>query len=73
MADEADIASAYTLQAVEMALAQRQQNSANVKPGAKNCKECGEEIPTARRKLGFSLCIACAEESERKKSQFIDY
>jgi RNA polymerase-binding transcription factor DksA len=69
MADDADIAFTYITNAIEAALGQRSQDP--VKPGAKFCKECGENIPTERRKLGFNLCIACAEESERRKSQFI--
>ncbi len=43
------------------------------KVGPKVCQDCGENIPDARRKLGFSLCIECAEESERRKALFADY
>lgn len=71
MADAADIANAYITDAIEAALGQRK--SAEIKPGAQFCKECDEPIPNERRALGFSLCVTCAEESERRKSQFIDY
>lgn len=43
-----------------------------VKIGAKTCKECEEKIPEARCKLGFNLCVACAEELERRKSLFAE-
>lgn len=72
MADAADIANAYITDAIEAALGQRTQQ-ASLKPGAQFCKECEDSIPAARRALGFNLCITCAEESERRKSQFADY
>jgi RNA polymerase-binding transcription factor DksA len=72
MADEADIAFAYINRAIESALGQRQQNT-EVKVGAPFCKICDEEIPPARRDLGFHLCIQCAEDNERRKAQFVDY
>jgi len=71
MADEADIANAYITHAIETALSQRLANT-TTKKGAKLCK-CGEEIPPARRELGFNLCVPCAEESEWRESQFINY
>lgn len=78
MADEADIANAYIANAItnaiEAALGQRQQNNFELKPSAQFCKECGDEIPEARRKLGnIQLCVACAEETERRKSLFANY
>lgn len=71
MADEADIAMDYIDRAIALELNKRQQNSV-VKIGAKLCKDCGEDIPLARRQLGFQLCIECAEETERRKSLFAD-
>lgn len=71
MADEADIANDYIAQAISSALNKRQQNS-NTQLVSKNCADCGEEIPIARRSLGFKLCFECAEESERRKSLFVD-
>lgn len=69
MADDADIASSYIDKAVADALSKMQQNGVP-KAGAKFCVECDEKIPDARRKLGFQLCIECAEESERRGSLF---
>lgn len=71
MADEADIASAYIDRAIAHELQKMQQNT-QVKIGAKFCKDCGETIPSARRQLGFQLCIECAEETERRKALFAD-
>ncbi len=73
MADEADIANAYITNAIEAALGSRQQRANPAKVITKECKGCGEEIPLARRQLGFPFCISCAEESERRKSLFVDY
>lgn len=73
MADEADIAALYITNAIEAALGQRQQNVSHTSVIIKECKECGEEIPVARRELGFQLCITCAQETERRKSLFADY
>lgn len=72
MADEADIANDYIANEVSRALGKIRQE-APAKVGAKNCLECEEAIPVARRKLGFTLCVQCAAESERKKSLFANY
>jgi RNA polymerase-binding transcription factor DksA len=70
MADEADIASAY-IEAIESELYKRQRNAeVQVKEGARFCKSCDETMPSARRQLGFQLCIECAEETERRKALF---
>ena len=69
MADEADIANDYIDSEVSRALGKIRQTLGD-KPGTKTCAECGEQIPTARRKLGFRLCVQCAEETERRKSLF---
>lgn len=71
MADEADIANDYITHAISSALDKRPQVA--IKVGAKECRDCGEAIPTARRQLGFQLCIECAEETERRKSLFANY
>ena len=72
MADEADIANDYINNEVSRAL-QRLRQSSGGKPGSKICAECGDSIPEARRKLGFKLCVQCAEESERRNSLFANY
>lgn len=69
MADDADVANDIINAAVSRAL-EKFQHSSNVKLGPKVCKECGEDIPNARRKLGFLLCIECAAEVERRQSMF---
>lgn len=71
MADEADIATDYIDRAIALELYKRQQNAV-VKVGTKLCKDCGEDIPPARRQLGFQLCIECAEEAERREALFAD-
>jgi RNA polymerase-binding transcription factor DksA len=72
MVDEADIANDYIDNEVSRALVKIRQN-APAKSGSKTCTECGEDIPEARRMLGFQLCVACATETERRKSMFANY
>lgn len=74
MADEADIANdylEYITNVISSALDKKPQ--INAKLGPKECKDCGEAIPAARRQLGFQRCIECAEETERRKSLFANY
>jgi len=73
MADDADIASRYMDDQISRRVREICQNMAVVKLGPKECKECGECIPEDRRKLGFQLCVECAEENERRNSLFADY
>lgn len=72
MADEADIANDYINNEVSRAL-ERLRHVVQANPGSKICDECGEEIPGARRKLGYKLCVQCAEEGERRNSLFANY
>ncbi|MCD6039853.1 MAG: hypothetical protein K0S27_1253 [Gammaproteobacteria bacterium] len=72
MADEVDIANAYIARAIELELCKRQQNT-EVKEGARCCKKCKESIPPVRRKLGFELCIECAEDTERRNALFANH
>ena len=72
MADDADIASDFIDNEVSRALGRIRQDL-QPKSGSEECGDCGEKIPDARRTLGFSLCIECASESERRKSLFADY
>lgn len=69
MADEADIADDIISKQLAERLEVMRLNMTG-KSGSKMCKECGESIPEARRKLGFHLCIECAEEAERRDSLF---
>ena len=69
MADEADIANDLIANEVSSALSKMRQDTA-IKMGPKECIECGESIPLARRRLGFKRCVECAMESERLKSLY---
>lgn len=73
MADPIDLANDLIESEVTRALSKLRQSTDGVTEGAKTCVECGEAIPEGRRKLGFKLCVPCAEEFERKKSLFADY
>jgi len=69
MADDADIAADFIDNEVSRALGKIRQTMTQ-KNGAKHCADCGEDMPEARRKLGFQLCVPCAEEAERRQSLF---
>jgi len=71
MADDADLANDYI--DIELSRVLRMRQNMGQKLGPMVCKDCGENIPEARRKLGFNLCIECAAENERRQSQFADY
>ncbi len=71
MADEADIANDLIANEVLSVLNKMRQDGA-IKLGPKDCMECGESIPMARRRLGFKLCVECAGESERRRALFAD-
>lgn len=71
MADDIDIANDMIQNEVSRALSRLRQNGQTAE-GAKFCEECGDDIPVARRKMGFSFCVPCAQEKERKGSLFAD-
>ncbi len=71
MADPADIANSFIEDEVLRALG-KMRKEMSLQQGTKICKDCSEDIPEARRKLGFQLCIECATEREKRKSQFAD-
>lgn len=71
MADEADLANEQLNNELSRAI-NRIRSSATISKGPKTCVECGDDIPSARRELGFHFCITCAEGRERKKSLFAD-
>jgi RNA polymerase-binding transcription factor DksA len=74
MADVIDIANDLIDSEVSRALNKIRQNTAKQHAeGTKVCMECGDNIPEARQKLGFKLCVPCAEEAERRKALFADY
>jgi RNA polymerase-binding transcription factor DksA len=70
MADEGDIANYLVEVELSRALDKMRQQSNTVVAGSKICLSCGDDIPAARRKLGFKHCVSCAEEGERKKQLF---
>lgn len=70
MADQIDLANDLIDSEVSRALEKIRQNSSHTPEGAKFCVECDEKIPDERRKMGFNLCVPCAEEGERRKSLF---
>ena len=49
---------------------QRARAQLPVGEGPKQCVECGEEIPAARREAvpGVRLCVACQEEADAAQS-----
>lgn len=72
MADEADVANDLIANEVSSVLNKMRRNT-TAGMGPKECVECEEAIPLARRQLGFKLCVECAEKTERRKSLFADY
>lgn len=72
MADEIDVANVLIEGELERALGHIRQAASQSGKGSKTCVECGDDIPEGRRKLGFHLCISCAEHGERKKSLFAE-
>ena len=70
MADEGDIANYLVEVELSRALDKLRQNAGNLVVGSKTCNECGDDVPDARMKLGFKLCVSCAEEGERRKQLF---
>lgn len=72
MADEIDLANDLIDSEVSRALNKLRQNASQDADGSKFCVECGERIPDGRKKLGFKLCVPCAEEAERKRALFAD-
>lgn len=72
MADPIDIANELVETELSRALNKLRQNTAQDQTGTKFCIECGDKMPVGRKKLGFKLCVPCAEEAERRKSLYID-
>ncbi len=38
--------------------------------GPPQCEACQEDIPHVRRRLGYSLCVPCASEAERRRAMY---
>lgn len=71
MADVIDIANDSIDNELNRALSRLRQQASSATKGAATCAECGDDVPEARQALGFSLCVPCAEEMERKRALFI--
>jgi len=71
MADEADHANEQLNSELSRTI-NRIRKSAPAGKGAKTCYDCGEDVPEARRELGFRFCVGCAETRERRQSLFAD-
>lgn len=67
--EEAEMAQLHSIHIHMNAVAEVQRELAKQRqlPSALECKECGEEIPQARRLAipGVQLCIYCKQRSER--------
>lgn len=73
MADEADFANDQLDSELSRAINRIRKNaSVSTHTGTRCCVDCGEEIPDARRELGFRCCITCAQTRERQQSLFVD-
>lgn len=70
MADQIDLANDLIDNEVSLALRKVRQHAGQNKEGAKFCVECGEDMPEARRELGFIFCVPCAAERERRQALF---
>lgn len=74
MADEVDLANDLIDSEVSRALRKLRQHSSSAEDnGSELCLECGEEMLKERKKLGFKLCVPCANETERRKSLYAAY
>ena len=69
MADDADLANEHLDNQLLRTIAKIRENAVP-KIIAEECVECGEEIPEARRDLGFEFCVACAETIEKQEALF---
>lgn len=72
MPDQIDIANDLIDNELALALRKAKQNTGQNKEGTKFCVECGEDMPEARRQLGFNFCVPCATERERRQALFAD-
>ena len=67
MADEADKANDVAQNWLDAQLAAQLARSAGAgQIGPEACAECGESMPMARRLHGYSRCVECAEDAEKR-------
>jgi RNA polymerase-binding transcription factor DksA len=73
MADDIDLANDLIDIERSRALSKIRQSTASAEAsGSKFCVECGDNMPVGRTKLGYKLCVPCAEYAERKKSMYFE-
>lgn len=72
MADIIDLANDLIDNEVSRALNKLRPQSQEPQIGSEFCLECGDTMPSARQQHGFNLCKSCAEEAEKRKSQYAD-
>lgn len=67
MADVADKGSAYARRDLEGRIARIRSDAAGTGEGPRECEDCGEPIPEARRQAvpGCTRCVRCQEKFER--------
>jgi len=71
--EEAEMAQLHSIHIHMNAVADVQRKLAKLaeSPSAKECVECGDEMPEARREAlpGVQLCVYCQEQIERRKGR----
>jgi len=67
MADDIDLANNLMDAQISRALNRIREESAKAATGSDICEECGDTMPAPRVKMGFSVCVSCAEEGERRQ------
>mgnify|MGYP003407589030 CR=1 FL=1 len=70
MPDEIDLANVLIDIQTARLVDEIRARSNNNTMGSPNCEECDEIIPVGRQKLGFKICVPCAEDKERKKNLY---
>jgi len=67
MADAADKGSVYMQRELEGQIARVRSEAAGANEGPRECEDCGEPIPDARRRAmpGCTRCIRCQEKFEQ--------
>lgn len=65
--DDVDIANERAQRDLDYRIAE-QRRKAPATVGDAACQCCDEAIPTARRELGYSICVPCATEEERRRA-----
>ncbi|HET6718360.1 MAG TPA: hypothetical protein VFH22_01855 [Rhodocyclaceae bacterium] len=68
--DDVDIANDRAQNDLDYRIAEARR-LAPTQTGAEECRCCDEPIPLARRQLGYSLCLPCAAEEERRRAGFV--